>query len=404
MSKLIERFLKYVQIDTQSDPNSNTVPSTLKQLNLAKILLTELQELGLESHLDEYGYVYAKINSNAKKKITPIGFIAHMDTSFDAPGANVKPRIIKNYDGSLIKLNSTYQMDLTSFPVLSQVIGDDLIVTDGNTLLGADDKCGIAEIMQLAEFITSNPDFIHGDIYLCFTPDEEIGRGANYFNYDYFKAEFAYTLDGGAVGSIEFENFNAASAKIEFIGKSIHPGSAKDKLVNAILLAYEFHSLLPVFENPAYTQGYEGFNHLTNLTGSVESSLASYIIRNHDLTKFEQQKATFIKIKDYLNDKYGYLAVNLDLDDSYFNMYEIIKNKPEIISLAKQAILSCDIVPKVEPIRGGTDGARLTYEGLPCPNLGTGGYNFHGRYEFASINQMQKAVEIIIKLVELHSK
>jgi len=400
MTNLTKRFLQYVKIDTQSDPFSTTFPSSNKQKDLSNLLVKELITMSYNAFIDEYGYVYCKIEANTKG-VTPIGLIAHVDTSFDAPGANVNPRIIKNYDGALIKLNEQYQMDVNTFPVLKQVIGDDIIVTDGNTLLGADDKCGVAIIMEFAQYCQDHPEYLHGDVYLCFTPDEEIGRGTDHFNYDWFKAKFAYTLDGSVVGGIEYENFNAASAKLEFIGKSIHPGAAKDKLINSQHLAFEFHSMLNPLQIPGNTQGYEGFNHLTNISGTVENTTSLYIIRDHDKLKFAQKKKDFQNIVDYLNQKYGYLCTTLTIKDSYFNMYEVLKDQMHIITLAQKAIKECGITPIIEPIRGGTDGARLTFEGLPCPNLGTGGFNFHGRFEFASINQMTKALEIVVKLVGL---
>lgn len=398
---LVERFIKYVKIDTQSDPNVESCPSTLKQMDLGKVLVEELKELGIHNaYMDEHGYVYALIKKNTVKAIDPIGFIAHMDTSPDAPGANVNPRIIKNYDGSTIKLNEKLSMSPDSFEALKHVIGDDIIVTDGNTLLGADDKSGVAEIMAMAEIMVQSP-FPHGDIYIGFTPDEEIGRGADLFDLNFFKAKFAYTMDGSLVGGIEYENFNAATAKVDFIGKSIHPGSAKNKLINAMHIAFEFHQMLPIFDNPAYTEGYEGFNHLSHMSGSVEDTSLSYIIRNHDMQKFNKQKTDFESITNYLNQKYGYEAVKLSITDSYFNMYEVLRNDMGLIDIALDAIKNVGLNPHSYAIRGGTDGARLTYMGLPCPNLGTGGFNFHGRYEFASINQMYQALDVMIEIIKL---
>lgn len=401
--RLIERFLKYVKIDTKSDPISETFPSTMKQKNLGKILLKELQDLNIECHMDEYGYVYGKINSNLDYKVPTIGFISHMDTSSDAPGENVNPRIIKNYDGSNIKLNDKLSMNPHDFPSLNRVINQDIIVTDGNTLLGADDKAGVSEIMEMVTTLTENKDIKHGDIYICFTPDEEVGRGVDYFNYDYFKVDFGYTVDGGEVGEIQYENFNAASCNLTFIGKSIHPGSAKNKLINSLHLAFEFHKMLPYELDPFLTSNYEGFNHITNLEGLVEETKAHYIIRNHDKELFNKQKNDFIKIKDYLNDKYNYECVKLEIKDSYYNMYDIIKDHMDVVNYALKAIKNLDINPIVEPIRGGTDGSRLTYEKFPCPNLGTGGYQFHGRYEFASINQMEKSVLILLEIIKVIS-
>ncbi len=399
MTRLIERFLRYVKIDTQSNPKNPQCPSTEKQKNLSRLLVEELTAMGYDAFMDVYGYTYTTIPKTAEGYL-PIGFVAHVDTSPDAPGGPVKPRIIEAYDGGEIKLNDTYQMDPKNFPALKQVIHDDIIVTDGNTLLGADDKCGVAEIMELADYLSEHPEIEHGDIYLCFTPDEEIGRGADLFNYDYFKADYAYTMDGSQVGGIEYENFNAATATLLFTGKSIHPGTAKNKLVHAAHIAMEFHGLLPKFLDPANTEGYEGFNHLTELQASVETAHASYIIRNHDQALFESQKETFKEIVSFLNQRYGYKAIRLTIEDSYYNMVEKIKPRMDIIERALKATEACGIPSFSTPIRGGTDGARLTYEGLLCPNLGTGGHQFHGRYEFASIQQMHQALNIMIELVK----
>jgi len=399
MTRLTKRFLTYVQIDTQSDPYVDSCPSTDKQKNLSRLLVDELKAMGYDAFMDEHGYTYTTIKKNAEGFI-PIGFVSHVDTSPDAPGGPVKPRIIEAYDGSIINLNETLSMSVDRYPSLSKVIGDDIVVTDGHTLLGADDKCGVAEMMELAQYLKEHPDVQHGDIYLCFTPDEEIGRGANLFNYDYFKADYAYTMDGSEVGGIEYENFNAAHALIHFTGKSIHPGTAKNKMINASHLAMEFHHMLPPFLDPAHTEGYEGFNHLSELHTSVEEAKAVYIIRNHDMTLFNEQKHTFETITQYMNEKYNYEAVTLNIQDTYYNMFEKIKPRMEIIERAEHAIKNCGITPFSSPIRGGTDGARLTFEGLLCPNLGTGGFQFHGRLEFASIQQMQKALDIMIEIVK----
>lgn len=403
MHSLIERFLRYVKIDTQSDHTSSTCPSTMKQKVLSQQLVTELKEMGLDAFLDDDGYTYACIKGN-KKGAPAIGFVAHVDTSPDAPGTNVNPRIIEKYDGSNIILNDVYQMNPEDFPSLNRVIGQDIIVTDGSTLLGADDKCGVAEIMEVAQYFTSHPNVLHGDIYICFTPDEEIGRGADRFNHDYFKADFAYTADGSEVGGLEYENFNAAWANLTFTGKSIHPGSAKNKMIHATHIAMEFHSMLPSRLTPDNTEGYEGFNHLHQLNGDVEFAKSTYIIRNHDMAKFNDQKNDFKRITQYLNEKYGYPIVKLTIEDSYFNMYEIIKDNMASVELATRAIENVGLKPTIEPIRGGTDGARLTYDGLICPNLGTGGYQFHGRFEFASINQMHQAVDVLIEIIRLAAK
>jgi tripeptide aminopeptidase len=403
MDRLIKNFLTYVKIDTQSNYESSTFPSTEKQKNLSVLLKDQLINLGFDAILDDYGYVYAKIPSNTKGA-KDIGFVAHVDTSPDAPGYPVNPRIIYNYTGDRIELNENLSMHPEQYPSLSRVIGDDIIVTDGHTLLGADDKCGVAEIMEIAHVLSENKNIPHGDIHICFTPDEEIGKGANHFDYQRFNPEFAYTMDGSEVGIIEYENFNAATAKVNFTGISIHPGTAKNKMVNALHLAMEFHQLLPVFLNPAYTEGYEGFNHLSNLSGEVEKASSKYIVRNHDLKLFETQKEQFLKIAEFMNQTYGYHAVKVDITDSYFNMANIIKDHMHIVDLAYQAISNCGLSPRNAAIRGGTDGARLTFEGLPCPNLGTGGYQFHGRLEFASIQQMKKAVDIMLEIISLRAK
>ena len=403
MSRLVDNFLSYVKIDTQSDPNSEQFPSTAKQLDLSRQLYQQLTDLGLKASLDTYGYVYACLPKNVDHAKS-IGFIAHVDTSPDAPGYPVNPRIIKAYDGSKIQLNDKLSMHPSDYPSLSRVIGDDIIVTDGHTLLGADDKCGVAEIMELLYRLLEEPSIKHGDVYVCFTPDEEIGKGADHFDFEQFKAEFAYTMDGSEVGIVEFENFNAASADVNFISKSIHPGTAKNKLLNALHIAIEFHQLLPVMLNPAYTELYEGFNHLGHLAGEVDKATSKYIIRNHDKNLFELQKKDFYRIKDYLNDAYGFEAVSVDIKDTYFNMANIIKENFHIIDLAHEAIKNCGLTPRNAAIRGGTDGARLTYEGLPCPNLGTGGFQFHGRMEFASIQQMEKAVDIMIEICRLRAQ
>lgn len=397
---IVKRFINYAKIDTQSDPSSDTIPSTSKQKDLSRLLVEELKEMKLDAFMDKYGYVYAKIPANTKGK-RPVGFIAHVDTSYDAPGNNVKPRIIKNYQGEEIVLNEQYKMSPDKFDCLNDVVGDDIIVTDGNTLLGADNKAGVAIIMDLAQKLTKDNSILHGDVYIGFTPDEEIGRGPHKFDLDYFKPDFAYTIDGGKVGGLNYENFNASSADIKFIGKSIHPGTAKNKMINAIHLAMEFHSMLPTFKNPAYTEKREGFNHLSSIKGSVEEATVHYIIRNHDYNEFKQQEKEFETIKNYLNNKYGYEAVHLTIKESYLNMYEVLKKDMTPVKIAEEATKKANVTPFASPMRGGTDGAQLTYMGLPCPNLGTGGYNYHGRYEFLSINQMKKVVEILLEIIKL---
>ena len=397
-----ERFLHYVSFDTQSDEHSQTTPSSLKQLKLAEALVDEMKAIGIQdAYVDEFGIVYGTIPANTKKDVKAIGFIAHMDTSPDMSGKNVNPRIIPAYDGSDIVLNEELgiSMGVQDFDCLKHKIGDDLIVTDGTTLLGADDKAGIAEIMTMAEALLRE-DREHGKICIAFTPDEEVGRGTDYFRVPAFGADFGYTVDGGEVDCVDYENFNAASAQIQIQGLSIHPGSAKDKMINALLVAMEFHSMLPVEKNPAYTQGYEGFNHLTELHGECEHAYMSYIIRNHNEDLFEKQKEDFRRIADYLNQKYPEHTIQLTIQDSYANMRTIIEKDMSIIELVKTSMKQLGLQPKSTAIRGGTDGARLTYDGLPCPNLGTGGYNYHGKFEFASIQEMQTSVELLLKIVE----
>ena len=397
-----ERFLHYVSFDTQSDEHSQTTPSSLKQLKLAEALVDEMKAIGItDAYVDEFGIVYGTIPANTKKDVKAIGFIAHMDTSPDMSGKNVNPRIIPAYNGSDIVLNEELgiSMGVQDFDCLKHKIGDDLIVTDGTTLLGADDKAGIAEIMTMAEALLRE-DREHGKICIAFTPDEEVGRGTDHFRVPAFGADFAYTVDGGEVDCVDYENFNAASAQIQIQGLSIHPGSAKDKMINALLVAMEFHCMLPVEKNPAYTQGYEGFNHLTELHGECEHAYMSYIIRNHNEDLFEKQKEDFRRIADYLNQKYPEHTIQLTIQDSYANMRTIIEKDMSIIELVKSSMKQLGLQPKSTAIRGGTDGARLTYDGLPCPNLGTGGYNYHGKFEFASIQEMQTSVELLLKIVE----
>ncbi|BCJ94573.1 peptidase T [Anaerocolumna cellulosilytica] len=407
MQKVIERFLKYVKVDTQSLDDMEQVPSTEKQKNLAAILVEELIEIGAaDVKMDDHCYVYATIPATTDKKLPVLGLIAHMDTSNAISGENVKPQIIQNYDGKSIVLNKELSifLDPSEHPSLINYIGQDLIVTDGTTLLGADDKAGVAEIMTLAEYLLNHPEIKHGTIKIGFTPDEEVGRGVDFFDVEGFGADFAYTVDGGELGEIEYENFNAAGGKVEIQGKSIHPGSAKDKMLNALLLAMEFQSMLPVQQNPMYTENYEGFFMLSNLEGGVDFAKASYIIRDHDKVKFEEKKARFLKIGDYLNDKYGEGTFTVTVKDSYYNMKEKIEPHIHLIDNAKLAMEELGVTPIVVPIRGGTDGARLSYMGLPCPNLCTGGHNYHGRYEYISIQSMEKVVEILLKLVESYSK
>ena len=419
MTTAVERFLKYVSYDTQSDEANDTCPSTKKQLLLANELKRELEEMGASDvRMSEYGYVFARIPDNTgstsphdasgvgqKTTIPALGFISHMDTAPSLTGTNVKPRIVQAYDGKDIVLNAEKQivMKVSEFPFLADLKGQDLIVTDGTTLLGADDKAGVAEIMTMAEYFLSHPEIPHGEICIGFTPDEEIGRGADRFDVKDFGAAVAYTVDGGPIGEIEYENFNAASGKVRIQGASIHPGDAKLKMKNALLIGMEFQSLLPVFENPMYTEGYEGFYHLDEMSGNVEEAQLNYIIRDHDHEKFEQKKKFFAEAADFLNRKYGKGTVIAEVTDSYYNMKEKIEPCMYLIDIAKEAMTACGIEPEVIPILGGTDGARLSYMGLPCPNLCTGGYNYHGKYEFIPVDSLQKTAEILVKIASLFS-
>lgn len=398
---LIERFLKYVKIDTQSQPESSLTPSTLKQLNLGKILVEELHALGLEdAYLSQEGIVYAWLKSNTDKPCAKIGFVAHMDTSPDLTGKDVCPRIIYQYDGSEIVLNEALNIKMSpeDFPSLKQDIGSDLIVTDGTTLLGADDKAGVAEIMNMVEYFVNHPEVEHGAISIAFTPDEEVGRGTENFDIAVFDADYAYTVDGGNANEIDYENFNAASAKVIVNGLSIHPGGAKNKMKNSLLMAMEFQSLLPTFDNPAYTEGYEGFNHLTAMSGDCEKTVMNYIIRNHDRELLEKQKRDFENARDFMNRKYGEGSIDLLIQDTYANMRSYIEKDMNIVYRVYEQIEAMKMTPKSSAIRGGTDGGSLTYMGLPCPNLGTGGRQCHGKYEYASINEMRKVAELLIRI------
>lgn len=399
--KTFERFLEYVSFDTQSKEDSQTCPSTDKQWLLARKIEKDLKELGISVSVDEYGYVIGKIPANITKKTPRIAFIAHMDTSPDASGKDIKARIIQNYDGKTIVLNESLgiKMDPAVFETLKTKKGHDLIVTDGTTLLGADDKAGIAEIVSLAEYLIKNPKVPHGDITLLITPDEEVGRGTDKLDIRKIEADFAYTLDGSTVGEIAYENFNAAAAKVIITGKSVHPGDAKGKMLNSIRVAFEFDRLLPEFMKPENTEKYEGFNHITGIEGGCESTVLRYILRNHDRAILASQKADFEHACNFINQKYGNNVCTLEIKDSYFNMREKLDHSMFIVDLAKSAIRDCGVDVIVEPIRGGTDGARLTDLGLPCPNLGTGGYNYHGPFEYCSINEMDQSVEIIKKIV-----
>ena len=427
MKTAIDRLLNYVSYDTESDEASESCPSTAKQLVLAEQLRQELIELGAtDVRMSEFGYVFARIPSTMDEAsadagdeaqiadraagVTPqhggrtpvLGFIAHMDTSPALSGANVKPRIVQDYDGGDIVLNEEKQivMKVADFSFLPGLKGEDLIVTDGTTLLGADDKAGIAEIMTMAEHLLTHPEIKHGEICIGFTPDEEIGRGADRFDVADFGADIAYTVDGGALGELEYENFNAASGKVTIHGVSIHPGSAKLKMKNALLIGMEFQSLLPTFENPMYTEGYEGFYHLDGMSGGVEEAKMEYIIRDHDRTKFEEKKKFFTDAAAFLNRKYGEGTVVCEIKDSYYNMKEKIEPCMYLIDTAEAAMRACGVEPVVVPIRGGTDGARLSYMGLPCPNLCTGGYNYHGKYEFIPAGSLEKTTEILVEIAK----
>lgn len=402
-----ERFLNYVSFDTQSVENSQTVPSTSKQLKLGKYLVEELQSLGIENaKIDEYGVVYGTIPSNNNHQGDVIGFIAHMDTSPDASGKDIHPQIIKNYQGQKITLNEDKKLylDPEQYPQLLHLIHHDLITTDGTTLLGADDKAGIAIIMQMVEYLHTHPEFKHNDIQIAFTPDEEIGCGSNHFDVKYFNADYAYTIDGGDIHIVEYENFNAFSAKVNIHGRSIHPGSAKNKMINSTRVAYEFDSLLPVHMRPESTEGYEGFNHLHAIQGTCEETTMDYIIRNHDLQQAKKQCQEFIDIAEFLNKKYGYQIIEVTITESYLNMKEALKNHMFIVEQALAAIKENGLDAYCSPIRGGTDGARLTFMGLPCPNLGTGGFNYHGPYEYCSLTMMEKQVEILLHILKNTTK
>lgn len=407
--KTIENFLRYVKIDTQSDEGSSATPSTAKQHDLARALVEELKQMGAQelTYNEEHCYVYASVPaSKGCEKAPVLGFIAHMDTSPAVTGARVNPRLVERYDGKDIVLNEQegIVMRTEDFPELVHYVGQDLIVTDGTTLLGADDKAGISEIMAMAEYLLAHPEIRHGKLRIGFTPDEEVGRGADFFDVNLFGADYAYTVDGGALGELEYENFNAAGARLHVCGRSVHPGSAKGKMKNAILIAQEFQGMLPVFDNPMYTEGYEGFFHLDSITGNVEEVTADYIIRDHDRALFEQKKETFLQCADFLNRRYGDGTVRVELSDSYYNMREILKPHMHLVDNAAEAMRELGIEPVITPIRGGTDGARLSFMGLPCPNLCTGGENYHGRYEYACVQSMEKTTRLLIRLAEKYGE
>ena len=406
MEKILDRFLRYVAVETTSDENGTTHPSSLKELDLSRMLVDEMKQMGIaDASLDENGYVMGTIPSNLDHEVPVLGFIAHVDTAPDASGKDIKPQIIPNYDGSDIPLKGVPGLALRveDFPEMLDYKGQTLITTDGTTLLGADDKAGVAEIMTAAEFLLTHPDVKHGTIKIGFTPDEEIGCGVDFFDVAKFGADYAYTMDGGAVGELEYENFNAAGVKLHIQGCNIHPGYAKDKMLNAMYVGMELAAMLPVAQRPEYTCGYEGFFHLTGFNGTVEEANLSYIIRDHDRARFEQKKALMQEVVTFINKKYGDI-VTLELRDQYYNMREMVEPHYHIIEKAVRAMEMAGVQPKVQPIRGGTDGARLSFMGLPCPNIFAGGHNFHGKLEFVPVESMEKAVEVIKNLVLLFAE
>ena len=406
MEKILDRFLRYVAIDTQSDENSESQPSAAKELDLLKLLCKELNDMGVEATLDEYGYVMGSIPSNIDKKVPAIGFIAHVDTSPDASGKDVKPQIIKDYDGGDIELKGVPGLFLkpSEFPELLAHKGETIITTDGTTLLGADDKAGVAEIMDAVQYIVEHPEFKHGDIKIGFTPDEEIGRGVVKFDVKRFGADYAYTMDGGEIGELEFENFNAASAKIHIQGRNVHPGYAKDKMKNAILIGMEFNDLLPIGQRPELTEGYDGFFHIISFKGSVEEADFGYIIRDHDRKKFEEKKELIAQCAHFINVKYGEGTATLEVKDQYYNMREQVEPYYFIVEKAVKAMEMAGVKPKIQPIRGGTDGANLSFKGLPCPNIFAGGMNFHGKMEFAPLENIEKASEVVLNIIKLFAE
>jgi len=400
---ITDRFLKYVSFTTTSDENTNMTPSTPGQLIFAKFLADELKSIGLqEVDLDKNGYIMATLPANVDKNLPTIGFVSHIDTSPDMTAKHVKPRVVYNYDGNNILLNEVQQiiLDTAKYPEILQYKGQDIIVTDGTTLLGADDKAGLAEIVTAMEYLVAHPEIKHGKIRVGFTPDEEIGQGADHFDVPKFAADWAYTMDGGEIGELEYENFNAASAKVTFKGTNVHPGYARHKMLNSMRVAQQFAGMLPRHETPEHTEGYEGFFHLTNMEGTVEKSSLSYIIRDHDRDRFDRRKKEFTHLVNKINSEFGENTATLELRDQYYNMREKIEPVMHIIDLAFEAMTEVGVTPNVRPIRGGTDGSRLSYEGLPCPNIFAGGHNFHGRFEFVPVQSMEKAMQVIIKIVE----
>ena len=405
MENILNRFLRYVSVDTQSNEESQTQPSEAKEWDLLKMLRDELESMGVDVTLDEYGYVMAGLESNIGKDVPAVGFIAHVDTAPDASGKDVKPQIIKNYDGGAIDLKGVpgLQLKPEEFPEMLHYVGQTLITTDGTTLLGADDKAGVAEIMNAVQYMVEHPEFKHGPVKIGFTPDEEIGRGVVKFDVPRFGADFAYTMDGGEIGELEFENFNAASAKIHVAGRNVHPGTAKGKMRNAILIGQEFNGLLPVDQRPEFTEGYEGFFHLISFKGSVEEADFAYIIRDHDRSKFEAKKKLIADVAAFINAKYGEGTVTLEVKDQYYNMREKVEPHYHIIDKAVKAMEMAGIKAKIQPIRGGTDGANLSFKGLPCPNIFAGGLNFHGKMEFVPLESIEKASEVILNIISLYT-
>lgn len=406
MEQLIDRFLRYVSVDTQSNPESESQPSAAKELDLLKMLKDELEAMGVEAKLDEYGYVMATIPSNCGKDVPAVGFIAHVDTAPDASGKDIKPQIIKDYDGGDIALKGVegLYLKVEDFPEMKDYEGQTLITTDGTTLLGADDKAGVAEIMDAVQYIIEHPEFKHGKICIGFTPDEEIGRGVVKFDVEKFGADYAYTMDGGAVGELEYENFNAASASVKIQGSNLHPGYAKGKMKNAILIGMELNSLLPVEQRPEYTCGYEGFFHIIGFNGSVEEATFSYIIRDHDMDLYEKRKQTMQECVDFINRKYGEGTASVEIKHQYYNMRKMVEPHYHIIEKAVKAMEMEGIKPRIQPIRGGTDGANLSFKGLPCPNIFAGGHNFHGKLEFVPLESMIKASKVILNIISLFAE
>ena len=404
---ITDRFLKYVSFTTTSDEKTNMTPSTPGQMVFANYLVQELATIGLqEVELDKNGYIMATLPANTDKEIPIIGFISHMDTSPDMSGRHVKPRIVMNYDGKNILLHQEKEIMLETdkYPEILQYKGQDIIVTDGTTLLGADDKAGIAEIVTAMQYLITHPEIVHGKIRIAFTPDEEIGQGADHFNVQKFGAEWAYTMDGGEIGELEFENFNAAAAKVHFNGTNVHPGSAYHKMINSMRIAQQFIGMIPRHETPEHTEGYEGYYHLTNMEGTVEKSTLSYIIRDHDCDRFDRRKKEIQHLVNKINAEYGENTASIEIKDQYYNMREKIEPVMHVVDLAFEAMEAVGVKPNVKPIRGGTDGALLSFKGLPCPNIFAGGHNFHGRFEYLPVQSMEKAMKVIVKIIEILEK